>query len=202
MRSAMAKLKCGVDLAEVWKMEDNGINSTPSAEVSPATGGVTVLGIQQAPEEDAPPGFPYYVDLADNDLQRAIENLPAYITEDQHTLSVRFEDSIDHALKELKRSQEAEYKLAEQKLYSQKDHVLSLYRQLDSERSVLADPMPLADDDGSLYSTLITNVMKRVDQVKSEEEKLKVMLGIADGFGKTPSGVIQEHFGLPADTAN
>ena len=202
MRSAMAKLKCGVDLAEVWKMEDNGINSTPSAEVSPATGGVTVLGIQQAPEEDAPPGFPYYVDLADNDLQRAVENLPAYITEDQHTLSVRFEDSIDHALKELKRSQEAEYKLAEQKLYSQKDHVLSLYRQLDSERSVLADPMPLADDDGSLYSTLITNVMKRVDQVKSEEEKLKVMLGIADGFGKTPSGVIQEHFGLPADTAN
>lgn len=172
------------------------------AEVSPATGGVTVLGIQQAPEEDAPPGFPYYVDLADNDLQRAVENLPAYITEDQHTLSVRFEDSIDHALKELKRSQEAEYKLAEQKLYSQKDHVLSLYRQLDSERSVLADPMPLADDDGSLYSTLITNVMKRVDQVKSEEEKLKVMLGIADGFGKTPSGVIQEHFGLPADTAN
>jgi hypothetical protein len=25
------QLKCGVDLAEVWKMEDNGINSTPSA---------------------------------------------------------------------------------------------------------------------------------------------------------------------------
>ncbi|XP_006651815.1 uncharacterized protein LOC102713345 [Oryza brachyantha] len=202
MGSAMAKLKCGVDLAEVWKMEDNDIKSTANAEVSQATSGVTVLGIQQAPEESAPPGFPYYVDLADNDLQRAVENLPAYITEDHTTMSVRFEDSIDHALKELKKSQEAEYRLAEQKLYSQKDYVLSLYRQLDSERSVLADPMPLTDDDSPLYSTLISNVMKRVNQVKSEEDKLKVMLGIAGGFGKTPSGVVQEHFGLSADIPN
>uniref|UniRef100_A0A0D9VYY4 Uncharacterized protein n=1 Tax=Leersia perrieri TaxID=77586 RepID=A0A0D9VYY4_9ORYZ len=202
MGSAMAKLKCGVDLAEVWKMEDNDVESTLSAEVFPATGGVTVLGIQQAPEEDGPPGFPYYVDFADNDLQRAVENLPAYITEDHKTMSVRFEDQIDHALKELKRSQEAEYKLAEQKLYSQKDFVLSLYRQLDSERSILADPMPLTDGDSPQYDTLMSNVMKRVDQVKREEDKLKVMLGIADGFGKTPSGVIKKHFGLSADTAN
>ncbi|KAL5219656.1 hypothetical protein ABZP36_020340 [Zizania latifolia] len=199
MGSAMAKLKSGVDLAEVWKMEDNDGKAIPNAaEVSTATGGITVLGIQQAPEENAPSGLP--CNLANNDLQRAVENLPPYIAEDHNSMAVRLEDEIDHALKELKRSQEAEYRLAEQKLYSQKDHVLSLCRQLDSERSVLADPMPLSDS--SQYNILFSNVLKRVEQVKHEQEKFRAMMEVANGFGKTPSNITQEYFGLSAHIAN
>jgi hypothetical protein len=111
-------------------------------------------------------------------------------------VSLQFEDEIDHSLKELKRSQEAEFRLAEQKLYSQKDYVLSLYRQLDSERSELADPVPLSDT--SRYSVLLSNIMNRLDKVKREEEKLKAMLKVSKGFGKTPANV-KEHFGLPAE---
>lgn len=199
MGSAMEKLKCGVDLVEVWKMEDDdGTSILNAGEVSPPTSGVTVLGAQQAPEENTLLGYPYHSDsLVDNELQRAVENLPVFITGDHNVMSVKFEDEIDHALQELKRSQEAEYRLAEQKLYSQKDYILSLYRQLESARSELADPMPLSDS--SNYNVLLSNVLNRVDQVKREEEKFKAMMKVANGFGKTPASIVREHFGLSAD---
>jgi hypothetical protein len=157
-------------------------------ESSPPTTGATLLGVEQ---------YPYLIDpQVDNELQRVAENVPVFITGDHNAVSLQFEDEIDHSLKELKRSHEAEFRLAEQKLYSQKDYVLSLYRQLDSERSVLADPMPLSDT--SRYSVLLSNIMNRLDQVKREEEKFKTMLKVSKGFGKTPANV-KEHFGLSVE---
>ena len=157
-------------------------------ESLPPTTDVALLGVEQ---------YPYLIDpQVDNELQRAAENVPVFITGDHNAVSVQIEDDIDHSLKELKRSQEAEFRLAEQKLYSQKDYVLRLYRQLDTERSELADPVPLSDT--SRYSVLLSNIMSRLEQVKREEEKLKAMLKVSKGFGKTPANV-KEHFGLPVE---
>ncbi|CAL4919034.1 unnamed protein product [Urochloa decumbens] len=198
MGSAMAKLKCGVDLVEVWKMENNEDRATLSAENSPpASGvtGVTVLGTRQVPEVGVLSGHP---DLIDPDeLTMAVENLPVYIPGDHNTASAKFEDEIDLALQELKKSQEAEYRVAEQRLYSQKDRILSLYRQLENERARLEDPLPLSDT--SNYGAIIGNVYSYVHQAKHEEEKFKCMLKVAGGFGKAPESVTKEFFGLPAD---
>ncbi|KAL6636907.1 hypothetical protein ACP70R_024479 [Stipagrostis hirtigluma subsp. patula] len=244
MATALAKLKRGVDLVEVWKMEDDEgsaalsaanesyprcgdfgqlvsyvilrnlnsveynelrdhIKSNPSENCSfgansPPSSGVTLLGTQQIPEEGTFSGHPDLIDpMVDNELQRAVENCPVYIIGDHNVMSSKFEDEIDLALQELKKSQEAEYSLAEQKLYSQKDKILSLYRMLESERGELSDPGPLST--GSNYSAILSNVLNRVDQVKREEEKFKAMLKVAGGFGKTPKSVTQELFGLSAD---
>ncbi|KAL6894060.1 hypothetical protein ACP4OV_008158 [Aristida adscensionis] len=199
MGSALTKLRCGVNLDEVWKMEGDEDRTTLIAGMnSPPTNGVTVLGTQQISDEDTLSGHPDLIDpLVDNELQRADENLPVFITGDHNVMSSKFEDWIDLALEELKKSQEAEYRLAEQKLYSQKDNILGLYRQLDSERTELSNPSPLSH--GSNYRAILSNVLKRVDQVKREEEKLKSMLKVAGGFGKTPKTVVQELFGLCAD---
>ncbi|CAN6281409.1 unnamed protein product [Urochloa humidicola] len=194
MGSVMAKLKSGVDLVEVWKVENNEGRETLSAgENSPPTSDVAVLGTRQVPEV-----FTGHPDLIDPDeLTMAVANLPVYIAGDHNTVSAKFEDEIDLALQELKKSQEEEYRVAEQRLYSQKDHILSLYRQLEYERAQLADPMPLSDT--SNYGVIITNVLSRVHQAKREEEKFNCMLKVAGGFGKAPVSVTKEFFGLPAD---
>lgn len=200
MRSAMAKLKHGVDLVEVWKLEDKEGGATlSSGDTSPhTTNGVTVLGAQQAPEGGALMGHPDLIDpLIDNDFQTVIENLPVFITGDPIVVSAKFEDEIDLALRELKKSQEAEYRVAEQKLYAQKDHILSLHRQLESERAELADPMPLSE--ASNYGAMLANVLSHVDQVKREEEKFKSMLKVSGGFAKAPESVTNGLFGLPVD---
>jgi hypothetical protein len=169
-----------------------------AGENSPTTNGVTVLGARQVPEAGALTGHPDLIDpLVDNDFETVIENLPVFITGDQNAASAKFEDEIDLALQELKKSQEAEYSVAEQKLYAQKDHILCLYRQLDAERAELADPMPLSD--ASNYGAMLANVLSRVDQVKREEEKFRSMLKVAGGFAKAPQSVTREMFGLPAD---
>lgn len=169
-----------------------------AGENSPPTCGVTVLGAHQVPEAGGFRGHPDLIDpLVDNDFETVIENLPVFITGDQNVASAKFEDEIDLALHELKKSQKEEYRVAEQKLYAQKDHILCLYRQLDTERAELADPMPLSD--ASNYGAMLANVLNRVDQVKREEEKFKSMLKVAGGFAKAPESVTKELFGLPAD---
>nr|CAB3493254.1 unnamed protein product [Digitaria exilis] len=195
----MAKLKCGVDPVEVWKVEDNEGRTTLSAgENSPPTHGVTVLGTRQVPEVVVLPGHPDLVDpLGNNDFKTAVENIPVYITEDHNIVSAKFEDEIGLALQELKKSQDAEYRVAEERLYSQKGHILSLYRQLESQRAQLADPIPLSDN--SHYDVILANVLSLVEQAKREEVKFKSMLKVAGGFGKAPERVTKEFFGLPAD---
>ena len=139
-------------------------------------------GIEHAHENDAVNG-------------RAQGNL--YITSGYSNVSVKLEDEIDGVLRELKRSQESEYRLAEQKLYAQRDFLLSLYQQLEVERSELACSMPLPVGGSNVSDNLLTIVLNKVDQIKHEEAKLKEMMKIAKGFGGTPKTVINNHFGLP-----
>ncbi|TVU45060.1 hypothetical protein EJB05_04530 [Eragrostis curvula] len=200
MASAMAKVTSGVDIVDVWKMEDDEGRATLNAgENSSPTSAVTVLGVQeQAPEEAVLPGHPDLIDpLVDNKLETSVENLPVYITGDHRTMSAKFKDDIDLALEELKKAQEAEYRLAEEKLCSQKDNILGVYRQLESARAELTHPGPITPTTN--YGSMLSNVLNCVDQVKREEEKFKNMLKVAGGFGKTPKSVTQELFGLSAD---
>ncbi|KAG8098133.1 hypothetical protein GUJ93_ZPchr0013g36854 [Zizania palustris] len=161
VRSAMAKLKRGVDLAEVWKMGDNDEVSTEE-------------------DDDGPP---YYFGRSENPLHRAIENLPAYIFEDFDVMAARLEGQIEEALKKLKSTQEAEYMLAKQKLYSQKDYIISLHRQQYHERCMIRAHIPIPFPDSSPYDIHLSNLVKLVHQVKREEEKFNAMLEEAAAKG-------------------
>ncbi|XP_042446096.1 protein OBERON 2-like isoform X1 [Zingiber officinale] len=119
---------------------------------------------------------------------------PVYITSESDKISEKLESEIDQVLRELRRSQQLEYRKAEQKLYVQKDFLLSLYQQLDYERSELTDPAPLPIRGHS--DVLLSNVLHRVDQIKYEEEKLRKMLKVADGFGRTPKNILADCYEL------
>ncbi|XP_074569086.1 uncharacterized protein LOC141825600 isoform X2 [Curcuma longa] len=119
---------------------------------------------------------------------------PVYITSESDKISEKLESEIDQVLRELRRSQQLEYRKAEQMLYFQKDFLLSLYQQLDYERSELTDPAPLPIRGHS--DVLLSNVLHRVDQIKFEEEKLRKMMKVADGFGRTPKNILADCYEL------
>ncbi|OAY75608.1 Protein OBERON 2 [Ananas comosus] len=190
--SILGKLKCGANLNGIWRGEDNAA-SVHTAGPYPKSE-VTVLEAQQTGKNERAADCASIV----HPLQKSETNhRPVYITSDDGNISAKLEDEIDSALKELKKSQESECKIAEQKLYAQKDFLLSLYRLLESERSELADPMPSPNSRNC--DTLLSNVLNRVDQIKREEEKFRSMLKISNGFGRTPQNIVRQHFGLTVD---
>lgn len=105
--------------------------------------------------------------------------------------SLKLEDEIDQILVALKKSQESEYKIAEESLNAQKNHLLDLYQQLEKERRDLAERSPSSDPDD-----LLDAVLKRVDQIKQEVVKLRNMGAVAKGFGKTSKAILKEHFSV------
>lgn len=105
--------------------------------------------------------------------------------------SLKLEEEIDHALLGLRKSQEIEYKLAEDRLYDQKNYITSLYQRLEMERSELSRHASSTDQEN-----LLSIVMNRVDLIKRELAKLKDMEKVARGFGKTSRVVLEELFGL------
>lgn len=119
---------------------------------------------------------------------------PVYITSESDKISEKLESEIDNVLRELRRSQQLEYRKAEQMLYFQKDFLLSLYQQLDYERSKLTDPAPLPI--GGHSDVLLSNVLHRVDQIKYAEEKLRKMMKVADGFGRTSKNILADCYEL------
>lgn len=110
---------------------------------------------------------------------------------DWQTESQKLEEEVDHVLQALRKSQEMEYKVAEERLYAQKDYLASLYQQLDSERSELTRHITSTNQDN-----LLSAILNRVDQIKRELVKFKVMKKVASGFGKTSRGILEEHFDL------
>ncbi|XP_020240821.1 uncharacterized protein LOC109819492 isoform X2 [Asparagus officinalis] len=188
----MDKLKHGVSLNEIWR-EQNDI-STPTAGSIPLLGKeVITSGTLDIATVDSMNWIEHYPETDDIN-GRAQGNL--YITSDHSNASLKLEDAIDGVLQELKMSQKSEYRLAEQKLYAQKDFLLGLYQQLEVERSALANPTQMLTN-GNVSDNLLSNVLNRVDQIKREEAKLEKMLMIAKGFGETPKTVLNAYFGLP-----
>lgn len=103
--------------------------------------------------------------------------------------SLELEEEIDQVLRALRKAQQTEYKIAEERLLAQKNCLLNLYRQLDKERSELS--MAKSSDD---QDVLLEAILKRVDQIKREIVKLRDMEVVAKGFGKTSKDILDQHF--------
>lgn len=112
--------------------------------------------------------------------------LPGYNIE-----TLRLEDEIDEVLMELRKSQENEYRIAEEMLHAQKNYLLCLHQQLEKEKMELAMHTSSTHPD-----VLLDAVLNRRDQLKREVMKLKDMEKVAKGFGITAKGILKEHFGL------
>lgn len=107
------------------------------------------------------------------------------------TQSARLDEEIDQVLQSLRKSQELEYRIAEEQLHAQKRYLHNLYQQLEQESSKLA----ISDD----FDNLLNLVLNRNNQIKQEVHRLQKMKEVAKGFGKTSRSTLREHFGLDVD---
>ncbi|XP_038706970.1 uncharacterized protein LOC120002317 [Tripterygium wilfordii] len=169
---ASAKLKCGPPLEDICKAEDAAQAISTGVQYN---GNAT---LETTNHQD-------HVDDRPNSLQLVTESSD-YLSE-----SLKLENEIDEVLQALRKSQELEYKIAEEQLYAQKNYLHNLYQQLDRERSALAHRTSSIEP-----GSLLTAIINRLDQINREIMKLKEMAEVAKGFGKTPNHVLKEHFGI------
>lgn len=171
---AMAKLRNGADLEDVWKKEE--IVEVTEEGLSHAENGALEL----ENHEDHPTNR-FLSPLLSSKFDHRVETLV-------------LEDEIDQILMALKKSQESEYTLAEETLSVQKNCIQDLYQQLDHERSALSQRAASPDADAILDSFLC-----KVDHLKQEIRKFKDMKEVAKGFGRTPKRILKEHFNLETE---
>ncbi|KAK9073873.1 hypothetical protein SSX86_006467 [Deinandra increscens subsp. villosa] len=164
VQSAVAKLKEGNTDEDMWKPED--ISAVTAGEVSLYE---TMVQTVTVPTQITFTNFDYRIESAE------------------------LEQRVEKTLASLKKSQEIEYRIAEDVLTTQKTHLLDLYQELKKEKSKLAKCSPSTDP------SLVHTVFKTMDQIKNEFEKISAMQGIGRGFGKTSKYVLKEHFGVQAD---
>ncbi|KAL0393047.1 UNVERIFIED_CONTAM: hypothetical protein Sradi_2527500 [Sesamum radiatum] len=122
--------------------------------------------------------------IAENEPQDQETGSPLSSILDHLVESLKLEDEVDQILDSLRKSQEIEYRLAEERLSTQKNYILNLYQQINKERS--------SEDQDSL----LDDVLSRVNQVKREVSRLKDMADVAKGFGRVPKHILKELFGL------
>lgn len=103
----------------------------------------------------------------------------------------QLETEVNQVLRSMRKAQDSEYKMAEERLHAQKKYLHNLYEQLEHEISDLRK-QGLSNNS----SKLVNSVSKRKDQIKREQEKLSEMKEVAKGFGRTSKGILREHFGL------
>nr|GEW96169.1 hypothetical protein [Tanacetum cinerariifolium] len=107
------------------------------------------------------------------------------------TESIKLEQRIEKTLASLGNSQENECTVAEDALITQKNHLLNLYKELDKEKERLAKCSP-SDSQSSVDA-----VIKRMDQIKIEHDKITAMQeAVGKGFGKTSKYVLNDHVGV------
>ncbi|KAK4434032.1 hypothetical protein Salat_0565900 [Sesamum alatum] len=165
---AMSKLKNGTDLEDIWK-KDEVSAATAVGLLSNSNG---AWGFAKNESQDQETGSP-----------------PSKF--DHRVETLKLEDEVDQILDSLRKSQEIEYRLAEERLSAQKNYILNLYQQLDKERSDLSRHTSSEDQD-----SLLDAVLSRADQVKREVSRLKDMAEVAKGFGRVPKHILKEQFGL------
>ncbi|KAK1287876.1 hypothetical protein QJS10_CPB19g01192 [Acorus calamus] len=190
----LTKLRSGIDLEDIWNLED-GI-PTINGGGSHFENGNTITGMGTSNHQE-PMNFAPHSELSQTPSTKKRDRGSIYITADHDSVSLKLEDEIDEALRALKESQELEYRTAEQKLYAHKDFLLSLYQILDRERAELARPTsaPSGDPD----SVTLGNVLSTVNQIRHEEIKMRQMMQVSKGFGRTSRMCVKNHFGLQID---
>ncbi|XP_017256294.1 protein OBERON 2 isoform X3 [Daucus carota subsp. sativus] len=171
----MGKLRSGTSLEDIWKVED-------SSAVIP---GNLISDADTASESS----------IDKNPHSRAAS--PQYVSESFDPLieSLKLEDKVDEILEALRKSQELEYNIAQERLYEQKSYLQSLYHQLNKEKAELVRHAAYNTDRDAL-SLLVVN---RVDQIKGEIIKLKEMEKVTKGFGKTSKEILKEHFDVHSE---
>lgn len=103
--------------------------------------------------------------------------------------SQKLEEEIDQVLQSLRKSQECEYKVAEESLHVQRNYLHNLYEQLDKEKAELAHRTSNAEPD-----ELLNAILNREDQIKREVLKLREMEKVANGFGRASKRILKEYF--------
>lgn len=104
----------------------------------------------------------------------------------------RLEVEVELVLEYLRKSQENEYNLAEERLNEHKRYLQSLYQQLAFEKSELANEAHSSRSDALFHDAAVG---ERVEQIRREVKKFEEMKKVAQGFGSTPKNIL-EHFGL------
>ncbi|GAV81849.1 DUF1423 domain-containing protein [Cephalotus follicularis] len=192
-RGYLHQLKHGTSLEDIWKVEDND--------------SVTFLQDSSKLEDNDSPNFTGVSHNGNAALEHTNSQDPLdartnllpdlSVSSDFRNEIQMLDDEIDQVLQALSKSQEAEYKIAEEMLYNQKTYLRNLYQQLEKERSDLARRTSRANPD-----TLLNTVLERVDQINREVTKLKEMERVGNGFGKTSKGILKEHFDLDVEDYN
>ncbi|XP_022874997.1 protein OBERON 2 isoform X2 [Olea europaea var. sylvestris] len=172
---AMEKLRNGTELEDIWKEEDTAV-----------TGGLSLNG-------KCAFGFQNYEEPHDHKVGSP---QPLSSTFDHRVESLKLEDEIDQILHALRKSQDFEYRLAEERLFAHKNYILNLYQQLDKERSELSRHASLKDPN----TTVLDAVQSRIEQIKREVSKLKDMEEAKKGFGRVSKYILKEHFGLEIES--
>ncbi|KVI01526.1 hypothetical protein Ccrd_020202 [Cynara cardunculus var. scolymus] len=131
--------------------------------------------------------------LEDSNFKERKTGSPQIANFDYRIESLELEERIEKTLAALKKSQEGEYRIAEDVLIAQKNHLLLLYEELDKEKGELAKCSPSADP------SMVHAVLKRMTQIKNEADKITKMQAVGKGFGKTSKHVLKEHFGVQPD---
>ncbi|KAJ4722480.1 protein OBERON 1-like [Melia azedarach] len=114
IKLAVEKLNCGASLEDIWKVEDTDL--AISIGISPNETGL--LKVTNHEEVGARPS-----------LEPTTSMYIDYLKESQ-----KLEEEINQVLQSLRKSQESEYKVAEERLHAQKYYLCNLYQQLDKER--------------------------------------------------------------------
>ncbi|KAG5551206.1 hypothetical protein RHGRI_009585 [Rhododendron griersonianum] len=172
---AMSKLKSVTQLGDIWKTED--ISAVTAGGLSNHGNDLSdVKNYHETPGSGT--GSPQ---ILSGNFNLEIDSL-------------KLEEEIDQVLRALRKAQQTEYKIAEERLLGQKNCLLNLYQQLNKERSELS--MATSSDD---QDALLEAVLKRVDQIKREIVKLRDMEEVAKGFGKTSKDILDQHFGFETE---
>ncbi|KAL7593478.1 protein OBERON 3 [Lactuca sativa] len=168
VQSAVAKLKEGNSHEDIWKREDMSA--------------VTTGDLSQ-----------YETDTFEVSNFAPSQRQISFTNFDYRIESMELEKKINKTLASLKKSQETEYKIAENALTAQKTHLLDLYKELEKQKGKLANCSPSTDP------SLVHAVFKKMEEIKTEFNKIIAMQVIGKGFGKTSKYVLKEHFGMHSD---
>ncbi|XP_015573490.1 protein OBERON 1 isoform X2 [Ricinus communis] len=170
IESAISKLKNGVILEDIWKIEED----------------ISAISTEQGPRAMVE------VTNQQDHLDNKTSSPDSFaLSSDFEAETVKLEDEVEKALYELQKSQASEFEIAEERLMAQKKYLQNLYQQLEREKSELKRPTSSTKRD-----VLVKAVLERVNQIKREVAKLKDMEEVAKGFGRTPKSILKEHFGL------
>ncbi|GAU18849.1 hypothetical protein TSUD_228390 [Trifolium subterraneum] len=107
---------------------------------------------------------------------------------DYHSQILNLEAEVGDMLEALRKSQELEYKVAEERVREQKNYIENLYQRLQCEVAELERPNLTHSE------PLFRAIRERKEQIKREMEKFKEMKMVASGFGRISRDVLREHF--------